>query len=213
MQSTSAKSICVTRSCKLPDETLHKSPLNAIDERNSILNNSFSSLTPQRRTCWAGRCRNRWPVGRRDASRWSEPKSQNTEEPVTMYGKKDPSRCVGLVGGTGTGWLAEGVHDLAPQYCRPGEPAIANHLIRHEAHNHVSRRLLVSDAGNRSPRTLRRRSQRPFRISLPLPQQSATMTPQRLPHVPSCKKNRTLFYSSGDPRIPPLCGSTRPLHS
>ena len=113
-------------------------------------------------------------MGRRDASRWSEPKSQNTEEPVTMHGKKDPSRCTGPIGGTDTGWLAEGVHDLDPQYRRPGEPAIANHLTRHEVHDHVSRRLLASDAGNRSPRTLRRRSQSPFKISLPLPQQSAT---------------------------------------
>ena len=85
-----------------------------------------------------------------------------------------------------------------PSIVAPGEPAIANHLTRHEVHDHVSRRLLASDAGNRSPRTLRRISQSPFRISLPLPQQSATVTPQRLPHVASCKKNRTLLYSSGD---------------
>ena len=61
-----------------------------------------------------------------------------------------------------------------------------------------TRPCVPPDAGNRSPKTLRRRTQSKFRISLPLPQQSATMTPQRLPHVASCKKNRTLLYSSGD---------------
>ena len=50
-------------------------------------------------------------------------------------------------------WLAEEVdgHDL--QHCRPRGPAIANHLIRHDAHDHVSRRLDASDAGNQSHRT------------------------------------------------------------
>ena len=40
-----------------------------------------------------------------------------------------------------------------PQYCRPGEPAIANHLSRHEVHHQVSRRRVASDARNRRPRT------------------------------------------------------------
>ena len=30
-----------------------------------------------------------------------------------------------------------------PQYCRPGGPAIANHLIHRNAHNHVSRRRVA----------------------------------------------------------------------
>ena len=50
--------------------------------------------------------------------------------------------------------MAEEEDGLAPQYCRPGGPAIANHLIRHDVHDHVSRRL---------------------RISLPLPQQSCKL--------------------------------------
>ena len=66
---------------------------------------------------------------------------------------KDASECSGPVGGTDTGWLAEEVHDLDPQYCRPGEPAIANHLNRHDAHDHVSRRRDASDAEVQSPRT------------------------------------------------------------
>ena len=44
---------------------------------------------------------------------------------------------LGAVGGTCRRWL---VHDLASQYCRSGGPASANHLIRHDAHDNVSRR-------------------------------------------------------------------------
>ena len=65
----------------------------------------------------------------------------------------DPSRCSGPVGGTRKRWLAEEVDGPDPQYCRPGGPAIANHLTRHDAHDHVSRRLDASDAGNQSLRT------------------------------------------------------------
>ena len=52
-------------------------------------------------------------------------------------------------------WLAKGVRNLAPQYCRPRGPAIANHLIRHAAHNLGARRLGASEAGSQSPRTSR----------------------------------------------------------
>ena len=38
-----------------------------------------------------------------------------------------------------------------PQYCRPGEPAIANHQTHHEVNTEVSRRLEASDEGNRRP--------------------------------------------------------------
>ena len=85
------------------------------------------------------------------ALRWSEPKSQNTEEPVTLYGKKDPSRCAGPVGGTEKRWLAEEVDGLDPQYCRSGGTAIANHLTLHEVHHQVSRRRVASDARTRAP--------------------------------------------------------------
>ena len=42
-----------------------------------------------------------------------------------------------------------------PQYCRPGEPAIANHQTHHEVNKELSRRLGASGAGNRSPRRKR----------------------------------------------------------
>ena len=38
-----------------------------------------------------------------------------------------------------------------PQYCRPGEPAIANHQTHHEVNKELSRRLGASGARNRSP--------------------------------------------------------------
>ena len=56
------------------------------------------------------------------------------------------------------GWLAEEVHDLDPQYCRSGEPAIANHQTHHEVNKELSRRLEASDAGNRKTRTSKRNS-------------------------------------------------------
>ena len=34
--------------------------------------------------------------------------------------QKEASECSGPVGGTDTGWLAEGVHDLAPSIVAPG---------------------------------------------------------------------------------------------
>ena len=42
-----------------------------------------------------------------------------------------------------------------PQYCRPGEPAIANHQTHHEVNKELSRRLGASGARNRSPRRKR----------------------------------------------------------
>ena len=38
-----------------------------------------------------------------------------------------------------------------PQYCRPGEPAIANHQTHHEVNKELSLRLGASGARNRSP--------------------------------------------------------------
>ena len=63
-----------------------------------------------------------------------------------------PSRCSEPVGGTIKRWLAGEVLELAPQYCRPGGPATANHLIHHDVLNKMSRRLGASGARNRSPR-------------------------------------------------------------
>ena len=39
-----------------------------------------------------------------------------------------------------------------PQYCRPGEPAIANHLIRHEVQHQMSRRRVALVARNQFPK-------------------------------------------------------------
>ena len=76
---------------------------------------------------------------------------QPTREPSTAH----PSRTLEPVGGPRRRWLAEGARNLAPQYCRPGGLANANHRIRHDAHNQGARRLEASDAGNQSPRTSR----------------------------------------------------------
>ena len=66
--------------------------------------------------------------------------------------KEKPSRSSEPVGGTDTGWLAEEVENLPPpQYCRPGELAIAKHQTHHEVSNKLSRRLVASDGGNREP--------------------------------------------------------------
>ena len=46
------------------------------------------------------------------------------------------------------------------QYCRPRGPAIANHLTRHDAHDHVSPRRDASDGEIQSPRTCRHLSSR-----------------------------------------------------
>ena len=64
------------------------------------------------------------------------------------------SRCTQPV--TNTGWLAREVEKLAHQNCRPGEPAIANHLHCHEKHNQLF--VGASDARNRVP-------ERPWSIS------------------------------------------------
>ena len=49
-------------------------------------------------------------------------------------------------------WMLEKVHELAPQHCRPGRPAIDNRLIRHDANNQEARRLVAFDARNRNLR-------------------------------------------------------------
>ena len=92
-------------------------------------------MTPQRRT--------------KKYSRKLHP-SGNTG-PANSYTVHIASRCSQPVGGTGKRWLAEGVNSLAPQYCRPGWPAVANHLIRHDAHNQESRRRVAFDERNRVP--------------------------------------------------------------
>ena len=69
--------------------------------------------------------------------------------------QQDASRCTGPVGGTEKRWLADEVLVLAPQYCRPGGPATANHLIHRAVVNKMSRKLGASGARNRSPRRKR----------------------------------------------------------
>ena len=48
---------------------------------------------------------------------------------------QDASRSSEPVGGTDQGWLAEKVEKTRSQYCRLGEPAIANHRTRHDVNN------------------------------------------------------------------------------
>ena len=55
--------------------------------------------------------------------------------------------CHGMVGGRS--------RESRPQYCRPGEPAIANHQTHHEVNKEMSLRLGASGARNRSPRRKR----------------------------------------------------------
>ena len=67
------------------------------------------------------------------------------------------SGCTQPVGGTSRRWLAGEVLELAPQYCRPGGPATANHLIHHAVLNKMSRRLGASGArkdGELFPRSI-----------------------------------------------------------
>ena len=66
------------------------------------------------------------------------------ERSITMYGtcRRDWKA---MVGGGGR-WSP------TPSIVALGGLAIANHLTRHDAHDHVSRRRDASDAGNQSPR-------------------------------------------------------------
>ena len=91
-----------------------------------------------------------------------------------------------MFGGTEKRWLAEEVDGLDPQYCRPGGPAIANHLTRHEVHHQVSRRRVASDEGP-EPQNIEKEMTKLVQdpLPLPLPQQTAKMTPQRLPNAQS----------------------------
>ena len=71
--------------------------------------------------------------------------------PAILWSVHHASRSSGPVGGTDKGWLAEAEEKLALQYCRPREPAIANHRTRHEVNHQVSRRRVAFDARNRVP--------------------------------------------------------------
>ena len=80
---------------------------------------------------------------------------RRTRLEVLRCPQQDPSRCTEPVGGLGMQWLAEEVHKLALQYCRPEGPAIANHLTHHDALNQGPPTRDASDAGSQSPRTSR----------------------------------------------------------
>ena len=113
-----------------------------------------------RKRCSAGLCRDNKPKSpqrherkqrlprhrvRKDAAT-SRP--SGSSRPAVLYTvQTDSSRTSKPVGGPGQRWLAEEVGDLAPQYCRPGLPAMANHMIRHDAQNQKARRLGASDLG------------------------------------------------------------------
>ena len=83
---------------------------------------------------------------------------ERTEVPELM----PPSRCTGKkirhdvrnqsAGRESDGWRRKWTVSHL-QYCRLGGPAIANHLIRHDAHDRVSRGRVASDKIIQSPRT------------------------------------------------------------
>ena len=101
--------------------------------------------TPQRQRI--GRCRNSWPQGRRnvaDCKQENEP-TERTEPAISYTVHTMYPTCPGP---TRDGSRGE-VEKLAPQYCRPGEPAIANHLPCHEMRHQFS--ADASDAKNRVP--------------------------------------------------------------
>ena len=87
------------------------------------------------------------------ATTWTKVQAAATAHPS---GSNGPSRASEPVGGTSRRWLADEVLVHATQYCRPGGPATANHLIHHALQNKISRRLGASGARNRSPRRKRR---------------------------------------------------------
>ena len=121
-----------------------------------------------------------------ESFRGMQRRTKTTQEiaPVRKYLVHCPhnkaSRSSGPVGKTDAGWLAEDVEKLALQYCRPCEPGIANHQIRHEANNQVSRRRVASDARNRKSQNFEQTSQK---IVLLMLRQSASRTPQRRPKL------------------------------
>ena len=106
--------------------------------------------------------------------------------------KENPSRD-GMVGGRS--------REPRSQYCRPGEPAIANHQTRHEVHNQVSRRramLLMQGTEVPEHRTGRDAYQKVIFGSLPflgsVPFSSLNWTP--------LKRNGTKGRTGGDRHRP-----------
>ena len=80
--------------------------------------------TPQRRT-------------HQEVQHWPS-RTLSTPQCIRMYATSRRDRTA-MVGGRGR-------QTRPPQYYRPGEPAIANHLTRHEVHHQVSRRRVAPDA-------------------------------------------------------------------
>ena len=82
-------------------------------------------------------------------------RQEEQDQPSRTLSTHKASGCTQPVGGTVKRWLAREVLEHALQYCRPGGPATANHLIHHDVLNKMSRRLGASGARNRSPRRKR----------------------------------------------------------
>ena len=88
--------------------------------------------------------RSRGPTGEPSSRNWHE------NEPVwklSTIHHEAPNLSASLAG---NGWQKRW-KKLAPQYCRPKKPAIANHLARHEVHYEVPRGRVASDTRNRVP--------------------------------------------------------------
>ena len=87
-----------------------------------VLTRNSGPATPS--GCWPFCCcRNSWPQRRRivvNCKPESEPIWMWTTCHLVHCPQKEASECSGPVGGTDTGWLAEGVHDLASSIVAPG---------------------------------------------------------------------------------------------
>ena len=95
---------------------------------------------------------------------------------MTVHRNKDPSQCTEPVGGTRRLWLAEDVDRLAPQYCRPREPAIAIHL--HTTMCPADLMLLMQGAKVPEHRNRRDTNQKVISEPIFLPEQEPTETEQ-----------------------------------
>ena len=125
--------------------------------------------TPQRLTFASCLCRNSWlqrrrnvlitwkaaasTVSTRDAAT-SNP-SGSTRQAISYTVHTTKHQDVHNLSAGAKRWLADKADSLASQYFSPRGPAIDNHLIHRNVHNHVSRRRVAFDARNQSPRTLK----------------------------------------------------------
>ena len=118
---------------------------------------SVGSCGNIRKRCSAGMCRDTKPKSPQRQLRLPRQRVRKNAAPsypsgsfgpAISYTVHDSSRRSEPVHNPSKRWLAQKLHKLAPQYCRPGGPAIVNHLIRHDAQNQEARRLVALDARN-----------------------------------------------------------------